>query len=52
MNKSQFYLQQCSAAADKSTMCFNLGAILVKGGKIISTGYNHHRSVSGRKPSL
>jgi hypothetical protein len=24
-------------------MCFNLGAVLVKGGKIISTGYNHHR---------
>ena len=43
MNKSQFYLSQCADAAAKSTMCFNLGAVLVKGGKIISTGYNHHR---------
>lgn len=43
MNKSQFYLSQCADAATKSTMCFNLGAVLVKGGKIISTGYNHHR---------
>ncbi|KAH7911128.1 hypothetical protein BJ138DRAFT_1113351 [Hygrophoropsis aurantiaca] len=25
-------------------MTYNLGAILVKGGKIISTGYNHHRT--------
>jgi hypothetical protein len=25
-------------------MCFTLGAILVKGGKIISTGYNHYRT--------
>lgn len=24
-------------------MCFKLGAILVKGGKVISSGYNHHR---------
>ena len=24
-------------------MCFTLGAVLVKGGKIISSGYNHHR---------
>ncbi|KAG8952095.1 hypothetical protein FRC04_005095 [Tulasnella sp. 424] len=44
MSKSQFYLQQCSDAASKSSMCFHLGAILVKGGKIISTGYNHHRT--------
>ncbi|KAF8512783.1 hypothetical protein JB92DRAFT_3083288 [Gautieria morchelliformis] len=43
MNKSQYYLSQCADAAAKSTMCFNLGAVLVKGGKIISTGYNHHR---------
>ena len=43
MNKSQFYLSQCADAAAKSTMCFNLGAVLVKGGKIISAGYNHHR---------
>lgn len=44
MSKAQFYLQQCSDAASKSSMCFHLGAILVKGGKIISTGYNHHRT--------
>ncbi|KAK7691546.1 hypothetical protein QCA50_004945 [Cerrena zonata] len=43
MNKSQYYLTQCAEAASKSPMCFTLGAIMVKGGKIISTGYNHHR---------
>ncbi|KAI0791050.1 hypothetical protein C8Q75DRAFT_716083 [Abortiporus biennis] len=43
MNKSQYYLSQCSDAAAKSPMCFTLGAIMVKGGKVISTGYNHHR---------
>lgn len=43
MNKTQFYLSECREAASKSPMCFKLGAILVKGGKIISTGYNHHR---------
>ncbi|KAG8908820.1 hypothetical protein FRB99_003058 [Tulasnella sp. 403] len=44
MSKSQFYLQQCSDVASKSTMCFHLGALLVKGGKVISSGYNHHRT--------
>ena len=24
-------------------MCFTLGAVLVKGGKVISSGFNHHR---------
>ncbi|KZS95504.1 hypothetical protein SISNIDRAFT_473603 [Sistotremastrum niveocremeum HHB9708] len=43
MSKSQFYLSQCDKAASKSPMCFTLGAVLVKGGKIISSGYNHHR---------
>lgn len=43
MNKTQFYLSQCADAAGKSPMCFTLGAVLVKGGKIISSGYNHHR---------
>jgi hypothetical protein len=44
MSKSQFYLSQCAEAASKSPMCFSLGAILVKGGKVISSGYNHHRT--------
>lgn len=43
MNKSQYYLSQCVEAASKSPMCFTLGAVMVKGGKVISTGYNHHR---------
>ena len=43
MNKTQFYLSQCAEAASKSPMCFTLGAVMVKGGKIISSGYNHHR---------
>ncbi|KAI8996306.1 hypothetical protein BD414DRAFT_520239 [Trametes punicea] len=43
MNKTQFYLSQCAEAASKSPMCFTLGAIMVKGGKVISSGYNHHR---------
>ena len=43
MNKTQFYLSQCADAASKSPMSFTLGAVLVKGGKIISSGYNHHR---------
>ena len=25
-------------------MLFKLGAVLVKGGKVISTGHNHHRT--------
>jgi len=44
MSKSQFYLSQCAEAASKSPMCFSLGAILVKGGKVISSGFNHHRT--------
>ena len=44
MNKTQFYLSECREAASKSPMCFKLGAVLVKGGKVISTGYNHHRT--------
>src|SRR6266436_1697251 len=43
MSKTQFYLSQCADAASKSPMCFTLGAVLVKGGKVISSGYNHHR---------
>lgn len=44
MNKSQYYLSQCADAALKSPMAFTLGAVMVKGGKIISTGHNHHRT--------
>ncbi|CAL1698221.1 unnamed protein product [Somion occarium] len=44
MNKSQYYLSQCADAASKSSMCFTLGAVMVKGGKVISTGHNHHRT--------
>lgn len=43
MNKSTFYLSECEKAAAKSPMCFKLGAVLVKGGKVISSGHNHHR---------
>ncbi|KAH9966369.1 hypothetical protein BGW80DRAFT_1230368 [Lactifluus volemus] len=43
MNKTEFYLSQCADAASKSSMCFTLGAVIVKGGKVISSGYNHHR---------
>lgn len=42
-NKSQLYLSQCLTAAAKSDMCFKLGAVLVKGGKILGTGFNHQR---------
>ena len=35
---------QCTDAASKSEMLFKLGAVLVKGGKVISTGHNHHRT--------
>ncbi|KAG9098513.1 hypothetical protein FS749_003648 [Ceratobasidium sp. UAMH 11750] len=55
--KSQYYLNQCIQAAEKSTMNFTLGAILVKGGKVIAHGYNHQRTnydgsckQPGRKP--
>ncbi|KAH7924204.1 hypothetical protein BV22DRAFT_1013797 [Leucogyrophana mollusca] len=50
MSKSDFYLSRCIEAASKaslrqiSSMTYNLGAVLVKGGKVISTGYNHHRT--------
>jgi hypothetical protein len=43
MSKSQFYLSQCAEAASRSPMNYTLGAILIKGGKVISSGYNHHR---------
>ncbi|KII83616.1 hypothetical protein PLICRDRAFT_702425 [Plicaturopsis crispa FD-325 SS-3] len=43
MNKTQYYLSECVEAASKSSMVFTLGSIMVKGGKIISTGYNHQR---------
>ncbi|KAH8114822.1 hypothetical protein DFH11DRAFT_1840857 [Phellopilus nigrolimitatus] len=43
MNKSQFYLSECAQSAERSPMCFKLGAVMVKGGKVISSGYNHHR---------
>ncbi|KAJ7353114.1 hypothetical protein DFH08DRAFT_774071 [Mycena albidolilacea] len=43
MNKSQFYLSQCADAASKSTMYYTLGSVIVKGGKVISTGFNHQR---------
>lgn len=43
MKKAQFYLSRCEDAAANSTMCFKLGACIVKGGKVIATGFNHHR---------
>ncbi|KIM82019.1 hypothetical protein PILCRDRAFT_8256 [Piloderma croceum F 1598] len=43
MGRDQRYLSQCVDAASKSTMYYNLGACIVKGGKILSTGYNHQR---------
>ncbi|KAG1807107.1 uncharacterized protein BJ212DRAFT_1282465 [Suillus subaureus] len=42
--KTDYYLSQCATAASKSSMTYHLGAVLVKGGKVISTGYNHHRT--------
>lgn len=54
-SKAQFYLDQCVQAAEKSTMSFTLGAVLVKGGKIIARGHNHQRLVPlylTRLPSL
>ncbi|KAJ7271120.1 hypothetical protein C8J57DRAFT_1603493 [Mycena rebaudengoi] len=39
MNKSQFYLSQCVEAASKARKLFPI----VKGGKVISTGFNHQR---------
>ncbi|ETW80027.1 hypothetical protein HETIRDRAFT_103440 [Heterobasidion irregulare TC 32-1] len=38
VNKTQFYLSQYADAAAKSSMCYTLGAVLVKGGKVISSG--------------
>ncbi|KAF8604371.1 hypothetical protein BDV93DRAFT_544069 [Ceratobasidium sp. AG-I] len=56
-SKAQFYLDQCVQAAEKSTMSFTLGAVLVKSGKIIARGHNHQRThydgsckQLGRKP--
>ncbi|QRV85470.1 deoxycytidylate deaminase (dCMP deaminase) [Ceratobasidium sp. AG-Ba] len=56
-SKSQHYLNQCIQAAEKSTMSFTLGAVLVKGGKVIAHGHNHQRTnydgsckQPGRKP--
>ncbi|KAJ7607487.1 hypothetical protein FB45DRAFT_690387, partial [Roridomyces roridus] len=43
MKKSQFYLSHCVEAASKSPMRYTLGSALVKGGKVISTGFNHQR---------
>ena len=43
MNKTEFYLSRCALAASASDMQFTLGAILVKGGKVVSNGHNHHR---------
>jgi deoxycytidylate deaminase len=42
-HKSHQYLQGCIQSAEKSTMGFRLGAVLVKGGKVLSSGYNHQR---------
>ncbi|KAG8984782.1 hypothetical protein FRB93_006313 [Tulasnella sp. JGI-2019a] len=44
MCKNQSYLNACLDAAYKSHMSYTLGAVLVKGGKILSSGYNHHSS--------
>ncbi|KIM78990.1 hypothetical protein PILCRDRAFT_573166 [Piloderma croceum F 1598] len=44
MNKTEFYLSRCTLAASASDMQFSLGSILVKGGKILSSGHNHHRT--------
>ncbi|KIJ06007.1 hypothetical protein PAXINDRAFT_140914 [Paxillus involutus ATCC 200175] len=44
MHKSQYYFSQCIEAASKSPMAYTLGAVLVKGGKVISAGHNHHRT--------
>ncbi|KAG1724603.1 hypothetical protein EDB19DRAFT_1644475 [Suillus lakei] len=42
--KTDYYLSQCAIAASKSSMTYHLGAVLVKGGKVMSTGHNHHRT--------
>lgn len=38
------YFNKCLIEASKSPMTFKLGAVLVKGGKILSSGYNHTRT--------
>ena len=47
MNKTQFYLSQRADAVSKSPMCFVLSAVLVKGGKVISSGYKHRPHYDG-----
>ncbi|KZO89683.1 hypothetical protein CALVIDRAFT_543363 [Calocera viscosa TUFC12733] len=44
MNKSQIYLSECLDTAQKSSMAYMLGAIIVKGGKVLSHGHNHRRT--------
>ncbi|KAH8825774.1 hypothetical protein DL96DRAFT_1609822 [Flagelloscypha sp. PMI_526] len=50
----QLYLNECLAQASKSPMTFKLGAVLVKGGKVVGKGYNHTNSrySSDSKPRL
>jgi deoxycytidylate deaminase len=38
-------LRQIKREASKATMRYQLGAVVVRGGRIISTGYNQHRHV-------
>lgn len=38
------FFQIAAAAAEKSSMLYPLGACVVSGGKVISTGYNSERS--------
>ncbi|KAH8802295.1 hypothetical protein DL96DRAFT_1475581 [Flagelloscypha sp. PMI_526] len=40
----QQYFDKCIEEAQKSPMSFKLGAVLVKGGKILSSGFNHTRT--------
>lgn len=44
--KTQSYFSQATEAASRSPMNFRIGAIVVKGGKVIAGGFNHHRSVT------
>jgi hypothetical protein len=46
MAKSDTYLSHCMRVASKSDMKFKLGAVVVKGGKVLAQGYNHHRYVA------
>ncbi|KAG6890139.1 hypothetical protein C0995_011432 [Termitomyces sp. Mi166 len=43
-HKSQLYLSECIHAASKSSMLFTLGSVIVKGGKVMSSGFNHQRT--------